>query len=246
MPVSFRKRMLNLANKVLGPMGIELIRTDRQFQSYIPLQKTLKGAEIAGLPLGEYIDSQFNVSGTTQATVDKMKEFGVFSGDIQRVCEIGPGSGRYLEKVRQIAQPNHYEIYETSRDWRSWLVDTYHVIPMETDGISMSSTPSESIDLVHTHKVLYGNPIITICKYLDEISRVVRKGGYVVFDLLTEGCLTDEYIGKWIASEVDHACSMTGKEFAVNFFVNRGFRYLGGFFVPMKPGITEYFVFKKL
>lgn len=246
MAISYRRRLLQGVNQVLALGGVELIRKGKEFQDYIPLKKTLADAEKSGMPLGEYIDMRFNVPGTTQATVDKMVELGVFSGKIDRVCEIGPGSGRYLEKVIEVCKPKYYEIYETSKDWREWLVGKYYnVVSQKTDGDSLSSTPSQSMDLVHTHKMLYGNPIFTICGYLMEMVRVVKEGGYVVFDLVTEQCLTDELVAKWISSGVDHAHSMTSKQYAIDFFARRGFQYMGGFIVPMSPGLTEYFVFKK-
>lgn len=245
MAISAKRRMLMGVNQVLSLAGVELIRKDKEFQDYIPLKKTLADAEKAGMPLGDYIDMRFNVPGTTQKTIDKMAELGVFSGKVDRVCEIGPGSGRYLAKVVELCKPSYYEIYETSKDWREWLAQKYGVVSQNTDGASLSSTPSQSLDLVHTHKVLYGNPIITIGRYLLEMARVVKDGGYVVFDLVTEDCLTDELLEKWISSGVDHAHSMTSKQYAIDFFTRRGFQYLGGFIVPMEPGVTEYFVFKK-
>lgn len=232
-------------NHVLSLAGVELIRKDKEFQDYIPLKKTLADANDAGMSLGDYIDMHFNVPGTTQETIDKMAELGVFSGKMDRVCEIGPGSGRYLAKVFDLCKPAYYEIYETSKDWREWLVDKYKVIAQKTDGISLSSTLTGTLDLVHTHKVLYGNPIITICRYFEEMARVVKDGGYIVFDLITEDCLTDELLERWIKSGVDHAHSMTSKQFTIDFFTRRGFCYLGGFIVPLAPGVTEYFVFKK-
>lgn len=245
MAISAKRRMLMGVNQVLSLAGVELIRKDKEFQDYIPLKKTLADAEQAGMPLGDYIDMRFNVPGTTQKTIDKMAELGVFSGKVDRVCEIGPGSGRYLAKVVELCKPGYYEIYETSKDWREWLAQKYGVVSQNTDGASLSSTPSQSLDLVHTHKVLYGNPIITIGRYLLEMARVVKDGGYAVFDLVTEDCLADELLDKWISSGVDHAHSMTSKQFAIDFFTRRGFQYLGGFIVPMEPGVTEYFVFKK-
>jgi hypothetical protein len=57
--------------------------------------------------------------------------------------------------------------------------------------------------------------------------------------------LGDAILEKWISSGVDHAHSMTSKQYAIDFFAKRGFHYRGGFIVPMEPGMTEYFVFKK-
>jgi hypothetical protein len=60
--------------------------------------------------------------------------------------------------------PAYYEIYETAGDWEKWLVDKYQVTSHPTDGRSLSSTPSGSIDLVQAHKVL-PVAIFTICSY---------------------------------------------------------------------------------
>jgi hypothetical protein len=245
MTTSFKRRLLNSANKVLDRAGFELVKKGRELQDYIPFRQTLQDAEKSGLSLSDYIDNNFNVPGTTQLTIDKMAGLGVFEKRLNRICELGPGSGRYLEKVKTRCNPEYYEIYETSGPWREWLVDKYQVIAQPTDGASLSPTPSKSIDLVHTHKMLYGNSILTIFRYLMEMARVVKDDGVLVFDLVTAECMSNEILNKWVESGVDHAHSMTPKQVAVDFFAERGFRYIGGFIVPMAPGLTEYFVFKK-
>lgn len=245
MATSLKRRILNKTNKVLGGAGLELVRKDREFQNYIPVRQTLRDAERSGLSLGDYIDSTFNVPGTTQLTVDKMSELGVFERRISRVCELGPGSGRYLEKVKNLCTPEYYEIYETSKPWREWLVEKYQVTAHATDGVSLSSTPSQSMDLVHTHKMLYGNSILTIFRYLMEMVRVVNHRGVVVFDLLTAECINNELMAKWVESGVDHAHSMTPRQVALDYFTRHGFHCAGTFIVPMSPGVTEYFVFRR-
>jgi hypothetical protein len=99
------------------------------------------------------------------------------------------------------------------------------------------------VDLIHTHKMLYGNPVMTIFRYLIEMTRVVKDDGYIVFDLVTEECLAPEILERWINSGVKHACGMIPKQYALDFYKARGFHYRGGFIVPMEPGVTEYFVF---
>jgi hypothetical protein len=245
MAVGFKRQLLNSANKILNRAGFELIKKGREFQDYIPFKYTLQEAEKAGLSLSDYIDNNYNVPGTTQLTIDKMNELGVFNHEIHRICEIGPGSGRYLEKVKTICDPEYYEIYETSRSWKEWLVEKYNVTAQPTDGASLASTPSKSIDLVHTHKVLYGNSILTIFRYFMEMARVTKDGGFLVFDLLTAECMNNEILNKWVESGVDHAHSMTPRSVALDYFSGQGFRHCGSFIVPMAPGVTEYFVFKK-
>jgi hypothetical protein len=241
----FKRKLLDSTNKVLNRAGVELVRKSGEFQDYIPFRQTLQDVERSGLSLSDYLDNTFNVPGTTQMTIDKMAELGVFDNKINRVCEIGPGSGRYLEKVKAACTPEYYEIYETSRPWREWLVEKYKVVAQPTDGASLHSTPTKSIDLIHTHKVLYGNPILTIFRYLMEMARVVKDGGFIVLDLLTAECINNELMSKWVESGVDHAHSMTPRQVALDYFSSQGFRYMGGFIVPLAPGLTEYFVFRK-
>lgn len=241
----FKRKLLDGTNKVLDRAGFELVKKGREFQDYIPFQYTLKEAEKSGLSLSDYIDNNYNVPGTTQLTIDKMGELGVFDRPIHRICEIGPGSGRYLEKVKAICKPDHYEIYETSKSWKGWLAEKYNVLAQPTDGASLSSTPSGSIDLLHTHKVLYGNSILTIFRYFMEMARVVKTDGFLVFDLMTAECMNNEILQKWVESGVDHAHSMTPRQVALDYYESQGFRCVGNFIVPMAPGLTEYFVFKK-
>lgn len=245
MATTLKRRLLNRTNKVLGQAGLELVRTGREFQNYIPVRQTLQDAERSGLSLCDFIDNKFNVPGTTQLTIDKMSELGVFDRRISRVCELGPGSGRYLEKVKNLSTPEYYEIYETSKAWKEWLVEKYQVTAQPTDGVSLSSTPSKSIDLVHTHKMLYGNSILTIFRYLMEMVRVVNDRGLVVFDLLTAECINNDLMAKWVESGADHAHSMTPRQVALDYFASHGFQCAGTFIVPMSPGLTEYFVFRR-
>ena len=245
MATGIKRKMLNGVNQGLRLIGLELTKIGDTFQDYIPFKQTLQDAERSGLSLCDYIDNNFNVPGVTQMTIDKLVTFGALSKKEKIICEIGPGSGRYLEKVMEFCKPERYEIYETSKPWREWLVEKYQVIPLPADGASLSSTQAKSVDLVHTHKMLYGNPVITIFRYLNEMVRVVKDDGYIVFDLVTEECLTEEILERWITSGVTHACGMTPKQYALDFFKTRGFQYLGGFIVPMAPGVTEYFIFRR-
>jgi hypothetical protein len=174
-----------------------------------------------------------------------MTELGVFSHLIERVCEIGPGSGRYLDKTMAACRPAYYEIYETATDWRSWLVKKYHVKAQPTDGVSLAQTPTGSMDLVHSHKVFAGLPFLAILKYFSEMARVARPGGHIVFDVVTEDCFDADVMQSWLSSGVTWANCLIPKQLACEFFAARGFSLAGCFLVPMKPGVTQYFVFSK-
>lgn len=242
---SYKRILLNAANSILSIVGFKMIRLDKDFGSYISLRATIENAKKAGLSVSDYVEAKHNVLGTTQQTIAEMSKFGVFAHKIDRICEIGPGSGRYLEKTIRTCKPTFYEIYETSTDWAKWLAQTYRVISQPTDGQSLSHTPTCSIDLVHAHKVFPGVPVIAACHYFVEMVRVVREGGKVVFDILSEECLDESTLQRWFASGAQYANTMITKQYAIDFFCNRGFSLDGSFFVPMKPGITQYLIFTK-
>jgi len=245
MKITVRTRALSLVNSMLRPTPLEVVRRGKGFKDYLPLQRTVRAAETAGVSIGDYIDNTYNVPGATQRTIDQMTELGVFSQVIRRVCEIGPGSGRYLDKTLKACNPSHYEIYETATDWRNWLVHRYHVTAHPADGASLSETPSGSIDLVQSHKVFAGLPFLTTIKYFSEMARVAQEQGIIVFDIVTEECFDGQVTDDWLSSSVDWANSMIPKQFAIKFFDARGCSLVGTFLISMKPGITQYMAFRK-
>lgn len=245
------KKMLATANYVLAPVGLELSRSGHDWgdvSTFIPFEETMAEAEKSGLPLGDYIDARQGIAGATQATINEMKSLGVFQQPVGTVLEIGPGSGRYLEKTLRECSPERYEIYETAPQWVSYLTKHYPVASLPTDGTSLGPTPTASIDLVHAHKVFSTVTFATTVGYWCEIDRVLKPGGHVVFDIMTERCLPAETITSWagrgIPSHSSYPAAMPSKA-ADSFFTARGFEVIGSFLSPMPPGQTEVFVFRK-
>jgi hypothetical protein len=241
-----------IVNAPLALVGLEVRSSFREHdwddpEQYIPFRETIDGAKQAGLSVGDYIDTTYNKPGATQKTIDQMEGLGVFRDKIERVCEIGPGSGRYLEKTIKACNPDHYEIYETASVWAEYVVGAYGVIARPTDGLSLGHTDSESIDLIHAHKVLVCTPFITTCRYLGEMARVLRSGGKAVFDLVTEDCMDDPTVDAWIeaGSQSGSYPNLMPKQYVTDYLSRRGLSLGGSFFVPMEPGRTECFVFSK-
>jgi hypothetical protein len=237
------------ANSFLHPFGLELVKRHSwdNPRTYIPFDDTINRAKEAGLSVGDYIDATYQEPGATQTTIDQMTAFGVYDPRIERVCEIGPGSGRYLEKTLQVCRPDYYEFYETSNDWAQWLVQNYHVIHQATDGISLAATPDASIDLVQAHRVFSYVPFFTAVSYYFEMMRVVRDGGKIVFDILTEECMDLANLEKWLAAGFYNSPypSFMSKRFTLDIFEERGFTLVGNFNIINKPGVTEYFIFTR-
>lgn len=235
-------------NQLLHIVGIEVVRYQHHWddpRSYIPFRETLHWAKLAGMTVGDYIDKTYNVSGATQETIDQMAALGVFTEQVHHVCEIGPGSGRYLEKTLAICHPSLYEIYETATDWAQWLPRQYPVILQPTDGVSLRATPTASVDLTQAHKVFPSTPFLVTCRYLLEMMRVTRKGGKIVFDVLTEKCLDDVTLTKWLNAGIAPSSypNLLPEQYIFDFLERRGFTLVGSFFIPCAPGKTECMVF---
>lgn len=241
----FITRSVNLINGALAPFNAKLVRRSFEFDEFIPLRTTQRRARAAGLSIGDYIDVNYNAPGATQETIDKLYQLGAFENRPQRICEIGPGSGRYLEKVKLLTSPQYYEIYETSAEWRKYLVDTYGVVARYTNGKTLAETPTDSIDLLHSHKVFEGLPLFTTLYYFSEIARVVRVGGKAAFDVISDDCLDEAIIDGWIKLGKQYATSMLPRQMVTDYFARRGFRFDGSFKIVMGPGFTEYFVFTR-
>ena len=240
------------ANTVLAPAGLKISRRDDHgwddTANFIPFEKTLAAANDAQLSVGDYVDAVMNgVPGSSQATIDLMASAGVFAQSGGTVVEIGPGTGRYLEKTVKAARPKRYEIYETAGPWRSYLVSQYKVVAQETDGYSLGPTPDASADLVHAHKVFSGVPFMVTCCYWHEMARVIRPGGWAVFDILTERCLEGDALTAWAKSGIRNGAypAVVPRNLAVQFFASQGFEAKASHIVPMSPGSTELMLFRR-
>jgi len=66
-----------------------------------------------------------------------MASLNIFDKPMDVIVEIGPGSGRYLEKTLKAGKPAHYQIYETADQWSAYLEETFDVELAPTDGYSL-------------------------------------------------------------------------------------------------------------
>jgi hypothetical protein len=244
--VSVRAKLAKPLNDVLRPLHVQLVpgsSPDPAIQDFIPARKTIAAARKAGLPLGAYIDRTFAEPGTTPNTVKAMLELADLHGKCETVCEIGPGSGRYAEEVIAALCPDTYEIYETAKDWLSYLRKLPNTVIRDCDGHTLSQTSSASVDLVHAQKVFVYLQFYATAGYLDEMARVVRPGGTVAFDILTEACLDDELVEAWTKHGTFYR--PVSRVWAVEFLQRRGLTLRGSYFAPLPPGTTELLVFHR-
>jgi hypothetical protein len=241
-----------------APFGVEVVRRARQnwsdTRNFINYEDTISAAKKAGVPVGDYIDEVMSKTpGATRATIEGMAKLGVFSQPISTVVEIGPGSGRYLASTIDACSPSRYEIYETAGPWATYLVENYNVVLQPTDGRFLKASPDASADLVQAHKVFSSIPTMPTFVYWSEMARVCRRGGHVVFDLMTEACLDSPTLQKWIdigSSNETYPVQMAypaaiPRRVAIDYLFSRGFDSVGTFQIAMGSGNTEVFVFRR-
>jgi SAM-dependent methyltransferase len=244
--VSLRAKLAKPINYVLRPMDVQLVHrtsSDPVIHYWRPARKTIAAAQKAGLPLGTYLDKRFAKPGATPDTVRAMLKLADLHDKCGTMCEIGAGSGRFAEEVIAALHPDRYEIYETARDWLPWLSRLPGAVIQKSDGRTLSQTPDGSIDLVHAHKVFVYTEFCITAGYLEEMARVVRPGGVVAFDIVTEECLPDETVREWVRFTSFYR--PIPREWVVEFMRRRGLALRGSHFSPLPPGTTELLVFRR-
>src|SRR4051794_15264355 len=160
-------------NTMLRPLGVQLIRgysADPAIRTFLPARKTISAARRSGMSVGDYIDRENALPGVTAESVDRIIEFGGLREPVTCICEIGPGSGRYAEKMIEKLRPDRYEIYETAVDWLPHLRTLPNAVIMPCDGHTLAPTPTGSVDLVHANKVFVYLPFAAVAGYLQEMA----------------------------------------------------------------------------
>lgn len=247
--MSVRHTIHAAVNKTLRPAGFQLVRghsADPAISAFLPAKRIVKQANQAGQSVGDFLDSYSAEPGSTEQTVEAMLELSGLT-TAERICEIGPGSGRYSTRILSALQPRSYEVYETAPDWIAYLRrELPSLVFHPADGRTLGSTPSASVDLVHTHKLLGYIPFATALGYIDEMARVVRSGGTVAFDMVTDDCLNDATTKVWL-TEPDRMTiySVAPRAWLTAFLAQRDVALVGSRFVPLSGGRTELLVFRR-
>jgi predicted TPR repeat methyltransferase len=234
-------------NKAFRPFGVQLVRGwsgDPAIQPFLSARRTIAAARRAGLSICDYVDQYSAEPGATAATVQAMLRLAELGDGVERVCEIGPGTGRYAEHVIAALKPRAYEVYETAVDWLPHLRELPNVRLMPTDGHSLSATDPDSVDLVHAQKVFVYLPLVVTVGYLWEMAQVAKPGGVVAFDVVTENCMDEAATSRWV-TENAMLYSMTPRQWTIDLLDRSGLSFLGSAFTPLSGGRTELLAFRK-
>lgn len=228
-------------------------RTTGEIIGYVSAAEFMAEAKKQNLTLQEYLDKvwggQGTLTGYSEGVFDQVARFGVFERPLRRVVEIGTGVGMHVRTVQQRLQPESYESYEPETAWAEWLDQEYGVLSHPCDGLSMLQTPTSSADLVHAHGVFVALLFLTAVQYFREMGRVLRPGGFAVFDVLTEEGMGEANVDAWLDGEFRFPV-VYNREFVKELLQRCGFEYVGDFQTPAfdDEGLcqTNYFIFRKL
>lgn len=167
---------------------------------------------------------------------------------IDRICEIGPGTGVYTENFIEYFNPHTYEYYELNEIYRKylyeWLKDRVdNLIPQNVSGCLLDDTKSESSDLVVCANVFPALEYSFSYSYLKEMVRACKHGGFIAFNLVTEESYSHEVlkneelsINEWrmIAKEL---LENIMKDFAMTLYKTQILKYYNY--------DTRWYIFKK-
>jgi phospholipid N-methyltransferase len=170
--------------------------------AYIDAKEVITKAKLSGKSICEYVEELWNIKGNTDAICSRIKQSGALK-HCTEVCEIGPGTGRYLERILKEVKPSYYHIFEIDPDWRDWLKNTYNVVAHPADGHSLSSLNDNQVGLVHAHGVFVYLPFLNSFEYFKEMIRKCDNKGYIVFDIYSDKEWDEKTIEIWLNTTID-------------------------------------------
>lgn len=92
----------------------------RQSRGYIDSRETVSKASNAGKTTCDYVEELWGIQGETDRIISELENLDVLS-PCNEVCEIGPGTGRYLKRIFCRTKPEKYHIYEIDEGWAKYL-----------------------------------------------------------------------------------------------------------------------------
>jgi SAM-dependent methyltransferase len=219
-------------------------------QGFINAADTEEAASRAALSLNEYLESREDTPkkrGRRDRLIAAMEERGLLELAGKTVLEIGPGTGRYTEKILE-RLPSRYEIYETAEDWAASLARRFGTTPgfvtQAANGRDLAHTPTASCDLVHAHAVFVYLSFTNLVEYLMEISRVCKIGGHVCFDLFYDTDWSLFIARSWLLSEQSFPVVFS-RPLLEGIYADLGLTLCGEFTEIYGASLSRYVVLRK-
>jgi SAM-dependent methyltransferase len=227
----------------LRPTGYHIVRRSAGL-GYIDAAATIAAAKKQQISVPQYVARLWNEEGW----VEKVTQFILNTASFPPspvIVEIGPGTGRFLEQIYSLLKPSRYEIYETNEGWARYLAATYPVERLPASGKDLSDTPDGSCDLVHAHFVFAYLPVVAAFRYFSEMCRILKPGGYAIFDAYLDDQCNLSTIEEWCRHS-DVFQVVLPRQPVIEFFSKHGCQKLPSE-LDMKVfrGKSRYLIFRK-
>lgn len=233
-----------LLNPLLRPVGVQLVPENQIGRSYLDAEATIAKARAEGLSIPQYVARLWDEHGVVEGFIEHLRAV-IPLPELKRICEIGAGTGRFLEPIADIAKSERYEVYETNAGWSEYLKRTHEVVAHAADGATLSATPDGSQDLVHAHYVFAYLPVRVCFAYFLEMCRVCACGGYVVFDGYMDEDQDLSAMESWMAHVANYQIILP-KRAILSLFAREGFDLVDqGYGMKAFVGKTRYLMFRK-
>ena len=151
-----------------------------------------------------------------------------------------------MELIIKRTSPKQYEYYETDTAWADWLSRKYGPVAIRqpADGRSLSQTADGSVDLVQAHGVFVYIPMLQSFEYFQEMIRVCKNNGHIVFDVFPVERFDEATISKWLQHDERYPVILPTASL-ISFFEKRACKLVHQFDNPYGHSLSRYFIFEK-
>lgn len=211
---------------------------------YIDCTTTVQAAEDADLTICEFVERLWNQYGQTKLILNRAAKYIDFS-EVHTVCEIGPGTGRYIKKtIERMVRVDIYSIYETDTDWANWLEKEYPVTKRDANGVDLHEEEDTTIDFCQAHGVFVSLNMYNVLIYLKEMIRVTKTGGHILFDYLDETSFSTDVGQVIIDNDIDYP-SIIPSGIVKNFLLENNCEIITEFDNKYGKGNSKYILVQK-
>jgi hypothetical protein len=235
-----------IRNIVSGCFSLNSSLKEKKTEVYISCRDTVDAAQKKGLSISDYVEDLWNQTGLTDQVMNRIGEY-CGNQRFTTICEIGPGTGRYMFRALDhnfSGRKEDYHFYEVAEDWADWLEETYRTRRCISSGDSLIDTRDCWSEFTHAHGVFVYTPLIVTCKYLYEMGRISSDGGLIAFDIYSEDCFTEKYMKKWIASGERYPVLMS-VQLCDQIMSECLCQRIGDFFSPHGAGLSHYLIYSR-
>jgi hypothetical protein len=157
----------------------------------------LERAERKGVDLHTLAKPKLDI---TNELLSRILPDSFFLSKPERICEVGGAWGATIKHLKERFQPVEYQNYEPDVDYSRWVEENLGAKAMPVDGETLSGTIDQSMDMVIANNVFIFLPVLKIWSYMQEMKRVVRKNGIILFNAVVSTHIDEAMMNNYLNS----------------------------------------------